>query len=195
MLLSKRWITVIAVLVCLAGVAAGEAPGRFTGEAVLMPLKDGRNMQLVKPFGYVDPEGKAWEVPAGATTDGASIPRVLWVTHPPFTGKYRLAAVVHDYYCQERSRGWKETHKVFYDAMRTSGVPEQTAKVMYGAVYKFGPRWGPGSERAAGVREHLSVDKQMRFVRDLTAWIKRDNPSAEEIGDAVDAGRIAPQRD
>ena len=191
MLFPKRWLMSFALLIGLTAVAASEVPGRFTGQAMLVPLKDGRNMQLVKPFGYIDPQGQAWPVPAGATTDGASIPRMLWITHPPFTGKYRLAAVVHDYYCQQRSRGWKETHKVFYDAMRTSGVPEQTAKVMYGAVYRFGPRWGPQSERTAThLKQQLNLEKQLRFVRELTAWIKRDNPSPEEIGEVLDAGNI-----
>jgi hypothetical protein len=74
----------------------------------------GRNVQLEHPFGYIDPKGLVWDVPAGTETDGASIPRVLWVTHPPFTGKYRAAAVVDDYYCQTKARGWRETHEVFY---------------------------------------------------------------------------------
>ncbi len=101
-------------------------------------------------------------MPAGAKTDGASIPRILWVTYPPFTGKYRLAAVVHDHYCQQRSRRWKDTHKVFYEAMRTSGVPEKTAKVMYGAVYGFGPRWGTRSDQRAPAAESIPVPSRRR---------------------------------
>ena len=108
-------------------------------------------------------------MPAGAKTDGASIPRILWLTYPPFTGKYRQAAVVHDYYCQLRSRTWKDTHKVFYDAMRTSGVPEKTAKIMYGAVYGFGPRWGTRSEQRAPAAERTSQSRSSRR-RSCATW-------------------------
>lgn len=36
-------------------------------------------------------------VPAGFKTDGASVPRVLWIFLPPFGGDYDEAAVLHDY--------------------------------------------------------------------------------------------------
>lgn len=196
MLRGKYRAICFAVFVGVATSANAQTLGRYTGEAVLTMLPDGRNMQLKKAFGYIDPRGTKWNVPAGAKTDGASIPRVLWVTYPPFTGKYRLAAVIHDYYCQQRSRGWKDTHKVFYDAMRASGVPEQTAKVMYGAVYGFGPRWGTRSDQSSpSQRAYPSDTKQTEFVRDLEAWVARDNPSPDDIEKALDAGRISKKTD
>lgn len=171
--------------------AKAQTPGRYKGEAVMSLLPDGRNMQLLKPFSYIDPKGQTWSVPAGTKTDGASIPRVLWVTYPPFTGKYRLAAVIHDYYCQKQSRTWQDTHKVFYDAMRTADVPEKTAKLMYAAVYNWGPRWGTRSEqRGPGASKQPSPENQTQFMRDLETWIERDNPSPEEIERALDAGRV-----
>src|SRR5262245_7013544 len=118
--------------------------GHFKGEVIARFLADGRNMQLEQPFGYVDPRGRAWDVPAGMITDGASVPQFFWLAFPPFTGQYRAAAVIHDYYCQIKVRSWKETHEVFYNASRAAGVSEKTAKAMYGAVYYFGPRWGIG---------------------------------------------------
>ena len=191
MLRGKYLAICIAIFLGLTIAADAETPGRFEGDAVLSMLPDGRNMQLLKPFAYVDPSGQKWQVPEGAKTDGASIPRILWVSYPPFTGKYRLAAVVHDYYCQQRTRGWKDTHKVFYDAMRTSGVPEQTAKVMYGAVYGFGPRWGTRSDqrRPQGWGQP-NPKSQVEFLRDLETWIARDNPSPEDIEKTLDAGRV-----
>ena len=192
MLYGKFRATCIAVVLGLSASAAADTPGRYRGEAVLSMLPDGRNMQLLKPFAYVDPRGQTWDVPAGTKTDGASIPRILWVTYPPFTGKYRLAAVIHDYYCQKQSRSWEDTHRVFYDAMRTSGVPEQTAKVMCGAVYGFGPRWGTRSERKRGpsVENLRSAAKQAEFLRDLKSWIARDNPTPEQIESALDGGQV-----
>jgi hypothetical protein len=195
MLHGKYGAICLAVVLGLTTAASAQTLGEYKGEAVLSMLPDGRNMQLLKPFSYVDPKGQTWNVPAGTKTDGASIPRILWLTYPPFTGKYRQAAVVHDYYCQLRSRTWKDTHKVFYEAMLTSGVPEKTAKIMYGAVYGFGPRWGTRSEqRAPAAERHPSPVAQTQLLRDLEAWIARDNPSAEDIEKALDAGRVPAKR-
>ncbi len=191
MLHAKYWTICAVVILGLTTAANAQADGRFSGDPAVKMLPDGRNMQLIDAFSYTDPKGQKWNVPAGTKTDGASIPRFLWVSYPPFTGKYRLAAVVHDYYCQKQSRGWKDTHKVFYDAMRTSGVPEKTAKIMYGAVYGFGPRWGTRSEqRGPAAERNPSPMAQTKVLRDLEAWITRDNPSAEDIEKALDAGRV-----
>jgi hypothetical protein len=116
---------------CTTGTAQDNF-GRYEGKVVATFFPDGRNMRLEKSFGYIDPRGRRWDVPAGATTDGASFPRFFWAAFPPFTGKYREAAVVHDYYCQTQSRGWRDTHETFFHAMRAAGVAEATAKAMYG---------------------------------------------------------------
>ncbi len=115
--------------------------GRFEGEIVAKFQADGRIMQVVTPFTYIDKNGKHWPVPAGATTDGASIPQALWLAFPPFSGPYRAAAVMHDYYCEAKSRPWRDTHRAFYAALRASGVPHVSAKIMYVAVLRLGPRW------------------------------------------------------
>jgi hypothetical protein len=81
-------------------------------------------------------------VPAGAEIDGASIPKVFWsIVGGPYTGLYRNASVIHDYYCDVRTRPWKEVHRMFYDAMLASGVDKMKAKLMYLAVRFGGPRW------------------------------------------------------
>jgi hypothetical protein len=140
--------------------AAQASFGQFQGEVVARFLPDGRNMRLEEPLTFIDPSGRRWEVPAGVETDGASIPRVLWVSHPPFTGRYRAAAVIHDHYCRAKSRDWKDTHQAFYFAMRAAGVDDRTAKTMYAAVYHFGPRWGDGGNRGVGPGQELSFEEQ-----------------------------------
>jgi Protein of unknown function (DUF1353) len=163
--------------------------GEFMGKLVVSFLPDGRNVKLEEPFGFVDPRGKRWDVPAGMVSDGASIPQVFWITHPPFTGKYRSAAVIHDHYCQTKSQRWQDVHGVFYDAMRAAGVDERTAKVLYAAVYNFGPRWGPDvGRRGSAVTQN--VNQQKEFMRALDAWIERENPTRDEIASTIDAGRI-----
>lgn len=102
----------------------------------------------------------SWDVPSGAVTDGASVPRFFWTAFPSFTGKYRGAAVVHDCYCQSKMRRWRDTHEAFYYAMRASGVGETTAKVMYAAVYNFDPRWGIGSKSIGPAAAKFQTDAQ-----------------------------------
>lgn len=114
---------------------------------------DGRRAQLLADVIYTDSKGSVWRAPKGHVVDGASIPRAFWrVIGGPWEGKYRFASVVHDVACDEKKRGWDDAAKMFYEAMRCSGVTERQAKVMYYAVYKFGPQWGP-SARAPRVKE------------------------------------------
>ncbi|MDX2264322.1 MAG: DUF1353 domain-containing protein [Hyphomicrobiales bacterium] len=121
---------------------AAEAQGRYVGSVVTRWNEDGRRMTLVNPFEYIDPSNVRWPVPAGTTVDGASIPRVFWsLIGGPFEGKYRNASVVHDFYCQVRTRPHVNVHRVFYDAMKTSGLVDRTSWLMYQAVAQFGPRW------------------------------------------------------
>lgn len=116
--------------------------GHFNGELVLKPMSDGRFMELFAPYSYVDGQGEPWDVPAGAKVDGASIPKPLWSTiGGPFEGKYRNASVIHDYYCDTKTRSWEATHRVFYEAMLANGVDLKLAQLMFYAVYRFGPRW------------------------------------------------------
>ena len=122
-------------------VAALESIAHFVGTVEARWQPDGVHMDLVQPFGYVDVHGVPWQVPAGAETDGASIPRWLWsIVGSPFTGKYRDAAVIHDYFCDVRTRPWEEVDRMFFEATLTEGLDARTAKVLYLGVL-LGPKW------------------------------------------------------
>ncbi len=191
-------VIVVSMAAVMSAAAVAGPPGYFKGEIVAKFLPDGRNMQIEKAFSFVDPSGKTWDVPAGAITDGASIPRVLWIAYPPFTGKHRIAAVVHDHYCQSKNESWKATHAVFYDALRTAGVDDATAKTMWAAVYHFGPRWGFGyrsGSRGPGATAGMSTDQEGSFLEDLGTWIARENPSLDAIASRMEATqRSVPSR-
>lgn len=190
-----RWIR-LAILgftvFASADVALSEPNfGKFVGELVLKMTgdkDDGRTAILQAPFSYIDPDGEEWSVPAGSITDGATIPRYFWITHPPFTGQYRSAAVIHDYYCDRKSRTWEATHYAFYRAMRASGVSEVLAKTMYGAVYYFGPRWGEGAaaSRWNAGKTQATEAEQAAFVERLESWIETENPDIAAIGHKID---------
>lgn len=145
MLLGRR--TVIAAALAQLALAARPAwaaagLGYFNGRVVTEWLADGRTMQLLEPFEYVGPDGRSWRVPAGAAVDGASIPQFFWsLIGGPFEGRYRAASVVHDFYCDVRSRKSADVHQVFHDAMLCAGVEPVRAWLMHQAVLRFGPAW------------------------------------------------------
>jgi hypothetical protein len=192
-----KWIMVLVisvrVLLAIGDTAIAQNLGQFKGEPRVTLMGDGRNVRLAEPFGYVDPNGQHWDVPAGMVTDGASIPRVFWIKYPPFTGNYRNAAIVHDHYCNTQSRSWQDTHNMFYDAMLTAKVDGKTAKILWAAVYGFGPRWGIGAQtRGPAAAKYPTVEEEEKFLEDLRTWIDRSDPSPslEEIARAVDSGSI-----
>ena len=181
-----RILLIAAAAIAVSAPAAhGETYfGKFIGKFVAEFDDEGggRKVTLMEPYGFIDPYGKEWNVPTGYKTDGASVPAALWALYPPFTGNYRSAAVIHDYYCDNKDRSWQDTHKVFYFAMRAAHVDETTAKVMYSAVYLFGPRWGPGtqpSQHSAAIQ--ATPEQQEKVVKDLQALVDKDNPDLDVL--------------
>ena len=79
-----------------------------------------------------------WFIPAGWSTDGASIPRFLWWWISPFNGDYIEAAIVHDYLYMKKPVSRKRADAMFYTIMRQSGVPVLRAWLMFKAVDLFG---------------------------------------------------------
>ncbi len=181
----RTLIVVIAAGIVAAPLALAAEPdfGHFIGKFVAeFDGEDGRKVTLTEPYAFVDPEGEEWAVPQGYQTDGASVPAALWALYPPFTGSYRSAAVIHDYYCDNKERTWQDTHKVFYYAMRAANVAEKTAKIMYGAVYLFGPRWGPGT--GPGQRNAAPAatpGQQEALVEELKAFVEAENPDLDVL--------------
>jgi hypothetical protein len=73
--------------------ASAQKLGEFKGDLILRALPDGRNMELMAPFSYLDSHGVTWSVPPGTRVDGASIPGVFWsIIGAPYTGGYREAS-------------------------------------------------------------------------------------------------------
>jgi len=150
----SKWSVVLVLNVLpICPVSADENYGYYIGRVRAEWLENGRDMRLLEPFAYIDPRGAKWNAPSGAVVNGASIPQSAWsMIGGPFEGKYREASVIHDVACAQRNRDWKSVHMTFFTAMRASGVSEIRAKIMYAAVYHFGPRW-----------------QEVRLLRGLTA--------------------------
>jgi hypothetical protein len=185
------WRCLILVFVAIVAIAGCNSPalpesdgfGRFEGDVVAHWGDDGRLMTLRETFTYIDPINRKWVAPAGTTVDGASIPAAFWsIIGSPFAGKYRNASVVHDVGCDEMSQPWEDVHRMFYDACRCAGVDANQAKVMYYAVYHFGPRWEPIVDTVVEPRDNGAGQVVMQEVaRSRVARIDPPPPSAEEV--------------
>lgn len=199
-------LVALTIASALTPALAQERTGTFHGSVVAEWLDDGRMMRLAEPFAYTDPSRNRWSVPSGWEVDGASIPQALWLFGSPFVGQYRRASVIHDYYCDTKVWDWESTHKVFYNAMLTDGVPGWRAKLMYGAVYLGGPRWSFSARRfrryGDGHRRDRAAQTQLMIVVEDTTPVTTDadtdafldwyesqshEPSIEDVEAWVDA--------
>jgi hypothetical protein len=78
-------------------------------------------------------------VKEGFEYDGASIPKAFWwLIGSPFSGKYRLAATIHDALYATQLTTREESDDIFYNIMVNEGVAIWKAKLMYTAVLAFG---------------------------------------------------------
>lgn len=172
--------------------------GKFDGRVVAEWSDDGRDMTLVQDFAYIEPNGKRWVAPKGSVVNGASIPQAFWsVIGGPFEGAFRNASVVHDVGCDDQSESWEDVHRMFYDACRCGGVSSQKAKMMYWAVYNFGPRWpAPGERQLYGLKAAPEVIIDEEMVRKAAEYFEEHDPSLDEIESlSLEGGPLASDDD
>lgn len=84
-----------------------------------------------------DAIGMTLTVPAGAETDGPSIPAMLAGLLGGTSIGFR-AAVLHDWLCRSRIVPRETADKLFREALYTVGVPAEQAESMYAAVRAWG---------------------------------------------------------
>jgi hypothetical protein len=167
--------------------------GNFNGEPVTKWNPDGRTMTLLTELRYTDPQGIVWVAPIGSVVDGASIPRYLWsIMGGPFEGKYRKASVLHDVAYGEHKRPWQDCDRMFYYAMRCSGVSGVEAKTMFYALYRFGHHWKFPIKRAKPVKYEgqlvaraepipRAIPVNPTQINEARDWIRSTDPSLEQI--------------
>lgn len=185
---------VISAILLMAHSVGVCAAGRFEGRVAVEWVTDQtpeRDMRLLEPFAFVDASGKRWAVPSGAVVNGASIPQAFWsIAGSPYTGNYRRASVVHDYYCDARSETWQAVHRMFFDAMVAGGVDAVQAKTFYAFVYAGGPRWKVISFKGLEGIETLTVSQLPSITpqaqTEVQDWIRASNPSLDEIDRRLD---------
>lgn len=125
--------------------------GRFATDADVRFVAGTPLVELLAPLVWVDADGRAWRVPRGALSDGASIPRWAWVViGHPFDWPYRRAAILHDHQCRTRPETSAAVHWRFRQAMLADGAPAWRAWLVWAAVRVAGPRWGAPAQLAPG---------------------------------------------
>lgn len=138
-----------------------------------------RNMTLVRSFFFLDPKKKSWDVPAGYTIDGASIPRALWtLVGSPYTGDYRRASIPHDKACRDalgNKKARKAADRMFYHACRAGGCSVAEAVLLY-----LGVRLGSIMPNVLSMREMAADDVGPRLQ--LTAEEERLQADYRQIG-------------
>ncbi len=188
----------------IKGAEQGHKWGYYSGAPVTRWENDGRTMTLLSDLRYTDPEGFTWIAPAGSRVDGASIPKSLWsVMGGPFEGKYRNASVLHDVAYEKHQRPWEDCDRMFYNAMRCSGVSAVEAKTMYYSLYKFGRHWkfpikkakkvkpkdreremAAATEPVGEIQRAIPVNQEQ--VNDARDWIRSADPTLEEIEQRIE---------
>lgn len=104
--------------------------------------EDGKWARLTKPLTYVADEGTAYWVPMGFCTDFASIPGLLQsLVGSPTGGKYRRAAVLHDYLYETGMVSREIADGLFHEAMLASGVGTFRAWQLWAGVRAGGGRY------------------------------------------------------
>jgi len=159
--------------------------GHYSGYVEARWENDGRSMTLLSELRYTDPQGKVWIAPAGSQVDGASIPRSLWsLMGGPFEGRYRNASVLHDVAYDQKTRPWDECDRMFYNAMRCSGVNAVDAGMMFYALRKFGHHWKAPKAEPVKVGEEIVARATPVDRGDINAtrdWIRGSDPTPEQI--------------
>ena len=152
----KLWNRIFFVALIISGPSiaqAQEGTGHFLGDLKLLdvasefidsgPFDPGHTeFKLLADYTYVTDAGKEYTVPSGTVVNGTSIPTAVWsVIGGPWSGRYRNAAVIHDFLCEVKAEDSDTVHRIFLESMMNSGVPAWKAKTMYFAVLKGGPQW------------------------------------------------------
>ena len=110
----------------------------FASLAITVTTRDGRNVYLEEDLIFTRPNGGMIRMVAGSTSDGASVPEVFWSLGLAPTGGYWLACVLHDGMYRRQTVPVIDSREVvdtiLLEAMRASGVPEVTAKLIYDGV-------------------------------------------------------------
>lgn len=113
----------------------------FSSRSARVETADGRHVRLLEPLTFTRPEavgGQVYIIPAGAESDGASIPQFVWSTGLAPFGIWWLACVLHDCAYRVTTRPAVDDRAtadlLLWEAMESLGVPASIARTIYTTV-------------------------------------------------------------
>jgi len=172
--------------------------GEFSGEPSFK-VKTNANGRptfvLLEDFNFTDPNKFNWNTPKGWEVDGASIPKLAWsLVGGPMSGKYIHASIIHDRYCDIKSRTTHDTHRNFYYGMKANGVSDSKANIMYWAVRTFGPSWkivkqATGRKQLAATTSNNITDPNKYRLKTIS--VSAPNVSDEKIKEFIELAASA----
>ncbi len=109
----------------------------FTAGSFKVETADGRNIRLLEAVTFYTHDLRKIVIPAGATSDGASVPQAVWNILPPF-GDYWRAAVLHDWLYRNSDLPKAECDNVFREALTDLAIPYATRETLYQGVHLGG---------------------------------------------------------
>lgn len=109
----------------------------FTPDTFHVSGTDGHIWTLDCSVQYTCKDGTVITIPAGATSDGASVPAVFWNIIPPF-GSYWRAAFLHDYLYRCTTMPKEQCDLIFKEAMLECNTNLVEVETIYEAVKNFG---------------------------------------------------------
>lgn len=170
----RRHATRACVVVAAAASAVLFASGAVAQQPIppvpMTPFGDGNDSVLTQDLSYrIKDTVHVIVVPAGFVTDFASTPRALWSVLPP-TGRYQLAAVVHDFLYWDQGCQREQADAIFRVAMSESNVKPRERDLMWRAVRQFGQSAWDGN--AAAKRDGMPriVPASAMAIPPLVTW-------------------------
>jgi hypothetical protein len=195
--LPERIGALFLLAACASTCAQSAGTPQFGGRVVLEVLDEvelDHKLRLLEDFTFRDERGNLWLAPRDGVIDGTSLPRTLRsLPGLPPEMEFRKASVVHDYYSRTRQGTWREVRRMLYSASLHEGLGPAEAKLLYATVYAGGWRWEPRTSscyrscHAAATMLAWQPDVTQAELRPVVDWLRRTDPSLEEIEQRVDA--------
>jgi hypothetical protein len=178
------------------------AGGTFEGRVVAEWSDDPfiPKMRLKEELLFRQNGGDTWVVPAEATVDGRSMPKLfVSLVGDPFTSGFLKSAVTYDYAVKAKARRWKDAQRMFVEGSVVEGVDKTDAKVMYTLLQATGSRWAVRWMSGCYGRCH-APDAELEWrprvddgkVLALVDWVRQQAPSLEAIEQRVDEVILEP---
>ena len=118
----------------------------YEGEIILSPKRDGKTWVVLKDLMFYTKYTDWVKVVSPFETDMASIPKFLYsIIGGSASGKYRQAAICHDYLYSIKIVSRYKADLAFLELMLNDEVPRWKAYLMFAAVRMFGSKhYGSG---------------------------------------------------